>query len=292
MMSAFCMLCLAQKELNKLDPALPESVKASYIRDVMKIIGESDPEDATPVVLHRIDQKHVEYFGAPFDYEPIKRAFNELMLQEVPELQKLIREAEDPVAMAMKLARVGNYIDFGTIDNVDPVKLRELLKRAETDVLDPQEYLHLTEEMETASSLVYLTDNCGEVVLDKLLVEAINNRWPEVKVTVIVRGAPVLNDATLEDAAMIGLSEAAEVLDNGNDIAGTWIPRMSELSKERLLNADVIISKGQANFESLNGCGLNVYYLFLCKCDWFVKRFQMEKLKGVLANDRRLALKA
>ena len=89
---------------------------------------------------------------------------------------------------------------------------------------------------------------------------------------------------------MVGMTEVVQVLDNGNEIAGTWIPKMSAESREKLEKADLIISKGQANFESLHGCGLNIYYLFLCKCEWFVRRFGMEKYKGVLANEGRLHL--
>lgn len=288
-MSAFCMLCLAQKELSKLPSEVPEGVKSAYIRDVMKIIGESDIEDATPVVLNRISKKHAEYFGAPYDYEPLKIKYNELMLDKANSLMERIRRASDPLALAMQLARVGNYIDFATLD-VNTDTLQKMLESAETDVLDAVEYAALTEEAASASSLVYLTDNCGEIVLDKLLIEIMQERWPQLSITVIVRGAPVLNDATIKDAQMVGMTDVAEVLDNGNDVAGTWIPWMSDESREKLLTADLIISKGQANFESLNGCGLNIYYLFLCKCEWFVRRFQMEKYKGVLANERRLKL--
>lgn len=289
-MSAYCMTCLVKKQMEGLKDDLPEAVKAEYMRSVLRIICDSDVSETTPVVLDRINQLHQQYFGEPYSFEEIKVRYNELMLREEPDLRNQIRQSEDAVKTAMCLARVGNYIDFGTMDNVDPGKLRELLGQAETDILDPEEYAHFCQDMDSAGSLVYLTDNCGEVVLDKLLMETIRLRWPKVSVTVIVRGKPVINDATRMDAHMVGLDTVAEVFDNGNGIAGTWLPTMEKRARSRLQTADVVISKGQANFESLNGCGLNIYYLFLCKCEWFVQRFHMEKFKGVLVNDRRLRL--
>ena len=101
-----------------------------------------------------------------------------------------------------------------------------------------------------------------------------------------LRGKKILNDATMEDARMIGLTEIADVIDNGTEIAGTCLELIDIKAKECIEAADVIISKGQGNFETLNGCGLNIYYLFLCKCEWFVKRFGMEQFKGVFINDK------
>jgi uncharacterized protein with ATP-grasp and redox domains len=103
-----------------------------------------------------------------------------------------------------------------------------------------------------------------------------------------VRGAPVLNDATLEDARQVGLFDVANVVDNGTDIAGTCIKKLSDEIRELVEKSDVIISKGQGNFETLHGCGLNVYYLFLCKCSLFSEKFNVPKLTGMFLNDRRL----
>ena len=98
----------------------------------------------------------------------------------------------------------------------------------------------------------------------------------------------MLNDATIEDARAVGLTEITRVIGNGSNIAGNSLGYISTEAEDLIRNADVVIAKGQGNFESLNGCGLNIYYLFLCKCDWFVKRFQMKRLTGVLINDRNL----
>lgn len=139
--------------------------------------------------------------------------------------------------------------------------------------------------LERASKLVYVTDNCGEIVLDKQLIRFLKEQFPNLEITALVRGKQVLNDATIEDAQQIGLTELVPVMENGTGIAGASMRAINEESRKALENADVILAKGQGNFESLYGCGLNVYYLFLCKCDWFVRRFGLTKNAGVFMRE-------
>ena len=140
----------------------------------------------------------------------------------------------------------------------------------------------------TKKKMVYLTDNCGEIVFDKLLIRKIKEMNPELDITVIVRGGKVLNDATMEDAQMTGLSEIVEVIGNGDDVAGTILSRVSPECLEIMEQADVILAKGQGNFESLHGCGKNIYYLFLCKCDWFMRKFHAKRFQGMFVNEKRI----
>ena len=142
--------------------------------------------------------------------------------------------------------------------------------------------------MEQASKLVYLTDNCGEVVLDKIALKIIQERYPDLKVTAVVRGEPVVNDADLEAARYVGLDRVVKVMENGSGIAGTDLDDISDEARNEIETADVILSKGQGNFETIHGCGLNIYYLFLCKCDWFVQKFEVERFKGMFVNERRI----
>ena len=124
--------------------------------------------------------------------------------------------------------------------------------------------------------MVYLTDNCGEVVLDKMLVKLLKEMYPNLDITVIVRGEQILNDATMEDAVQIGMTDMVNVIGNGNNIAGTWLDAVSEQALKLIDQADVIIAKGQGNFETLYGCGKNIYYMFLCKCQLFYTKVWSE----------------
>ena len=180
----------------------------------------------------------------------------------------------------------GNYIDFGAMESVSEEKFEELLSNAKNISLDESEYLNLKKDLESAKKLVFLHDNCGEVVFDHVLIKTLKDLYPNLYITSMVRGVPVLNDATIDDARQIGLTDTVEVVGNGSTIAGTCLEDLSKEALEVVQNADVIISKGQGNFETLYGCGLNVYYLFMCKCTLFANRFHKNLFEGMLINDK------
>ena len=120
--------------------------------------------------------------------------------------------------MALQLSMIGNYIDFGAMKNVDEKKLNQLLGTAKEQKVDEDTYSRLQQDLSKAERFVFFTDNCGEVVLDKLLIEEIKKRYPQISVSIVVRGAETLNDVTRMDAAQVGLGEIAYVVDNGNDV--------------------------------------------------------------------------
>lgn len=286
--AAECMVCTINKQEKSLPAEWSEEKKAAFMRELLKLIADTKSEECPPVVTVRINALRDRYGLKPADYTEIKKSFNRLMLDIAPKLREKIEAAEDKIHAAMQYARSANYIDFGTLNNVTEEGLLEILEKAVSEAVDPAEYANFRRDLEKAESFVYLTDNCGEVVADMLLIEQIRAAYPALKVTAIVRGEDVLNDATMEDARMVGLDKVCDTIGNGNGVAGTWRAEMDEVSLGRLNSADVILGKGLANFETLNGCGLNAYYLFLCKCSRFQHLFNMQKFQGVLANDHRL----
>lgn len=130
-----------------------------------------------------------------------------------------------------------------------------------------------------------MTDNCGEIVLDKLMIEQLKKRYPQLCVKIMVRGGAVSNDATMEDAFYVGLDKVGEIITNGAQIAGTVYSKLSEEAKTAVDNADIIFSKGQANYESFAGEGHHAFYTFLCKCDLFMNRFNVPKLTGMFVEE-------
>ena len=283
--SAECMHCLVKRQADNIKNYPDEEKKAEYLGKVLGIIAEKAAEEPAPVLLSHIGRLHETYFGKPFSFEELKKGYNAMMLEKEGEIRAKISEAADPLALALRYAQIGNFIDFGAMDSVDDAKLMEFLEQAETLPLSEETYAKFAENLKTAKKLVYTTDNCGEVVLDKLLLETIAKRAPQLEMTIIVRGEPVLNDATMEDALQVGLETCGKVIPNGTNIAGTYLPWVSAEAKVALEEADILISKGQGNFESLHGCGLNIYYLFLCKCQWFMERFGLPQYSGVFINE-------
>lgn len=287
-LNPYCICCQINKQEKKIrDFADPEK-KLTYMKEILRRYAEADENACAPSLSAEFSRYFSEFWKVPLpDYSEIKKEFNQLMLDLEGELTAAVERAPDPLAAALLYARIGNYIDFSALASVEKETLLSLI-REDSSVLDAEEYKIFCRELETARSLVYLTDNCGEIVLDKIAVKILKQRYPSLDVTVIVRGAPVVNDATLEDARMCGLTELTKVIGNGSGVAGTWLSGISKEARSLLNSADLIVAKGQGNFETLNGCGLNVYYLFLCKCDWFVRLFHAEPLQGMFVNERRV----
>ena len=286
--SAECMHCLVKRQADNIKKYSDEEKKAEYLGKVLGIIANNAAEEPAPVLLSHIGRLHEEYFGKPFSFDELKKGYNAMMLEKENEIRGKIGKAQDPLALALRFAQIGNFIDFGAMDSVDDGKLMEFLEQAETLPLSEDTYAKFTENLKTAKKLVYMTDNCGEIVLDKLLLETIAKVYPHLECTIIVRGEPVLNDATMEDALQVGLEVCGKVIPNGTNIAGTYIPWLSAEAQQAMDEADMLIAKGQGNFESLHACGLNIYYLFLCKCQWFMERFGLPQYSGVFINEKDL----
>ncbi len=287
-LSAYCMHCLVKGQLDKMPNEADEQTKARYMKMVLNTVGNCEPWETAPVIHSKLIEIQREIFNNNLSYQEEKKVFNDLMLKEEKKIKSVIEKAKDPVNMAIRYARVGNYIDFAALNDVTEEQLLKLLSRAETSELNKEEYDNFLNDMGNAKSLVILADNNGEIVLDKIMVEEIKKAYPNIHITVIVRGYPVINDVTKDDAIYVGMDKVAEIVENGTSIAGTALELINDEAKNRIMNADVILSKGQGNFETLNKCGLNVYYVFLCKCQWFVNQFGMKKLEGVFVNDKRL----
>lgn len=290
-LSSTCIRCLIDRQEERIHDIEDENKKSAYMKEIAGIIGSSETDASAPYLVYKINSVYKRYFGQYPDYEEEKAEFNSLMLSMEEELEEKIRmggSQEVILKNALIYARTANYIDYGAMNQVNRETLLELLEKAEEEELEEFTFRMFQSDLQTGKNLVYLTDNCGEIVADKLLIKILKEQYPDLNITVIVRGTPVLNDATMEDAHLVGLTEIAQVISNGNGIAGTQISHLSDEAKQVLGEADIIISKGQGNFETMHNCDLNVYYLFLCKCEWFSKAFDMEKFKGVFTNEKYL----
>lgn len=283
------MCCAANKQEKKIRKFPDMARKTEYMQKVMTLIGNPGENACTPSLSADLRKLYREFWGEPAeDYAAEKKEFNSLMLGLESNIEKNIRFSDDALKAALLYSRIGNYIDFAALSKVDRNTILNLIHRENKDPLDPVEYGHLKEDLSQAARLVYITDNCGEIVLDKLVIKVLKSYYPNLDITVIVRGFPVVNDATMEDALETGLADLVTVIGNGSNAPGTWLPGISKEARKCIEEADVVIAKGQGNFESLHECGLNIYYLFLCKCDWFQQRFHAKPLQGMFLNERRI----
>ena len=284
---AECIDCVVEKKLYDYpENANPDKI-AEYKRGVLKILLNSDQNGAAPLIGRNIANLKEKLFGTKTDYSDIKKQFNLSMLKLESDIYSSITSSVDPFIAALKYAVAGNYIDVSTVKDVNENSLSDILKKSAEFELSAVEIENLRSDVASARKIAYITDNCGEIVLDKLLIKIIKTLNPKASITAIVRGKPVANDAVLSDAELTGLTEICHVLDNGTNIPGTYLKEMSIKSKRVLKNADVIISKGQGNYETLYSSEMNVYYLFLCKCDMFLKKFNVPLFYPVLINEKR-----
>lgn len=266
----------------------PEDRKLEYMKRVLCTLV--DDNGTAPEYQHALDTLHREFWGDLMDiYEAPKKEHTRLMLLEEQKFENMVLEDKNPLYRAIQIAGAGNYIDMAVMEDVQIANLLECIEGYLQKGLDSTTYQKFYQDLQNAKELVYLTDNCGEVVLDKVLIRQIKRECPNLNMCAIVKEQPVFNDVTMEDAKLAGLDSCITVMDNGNGVAGTCMERLSKEARSKVENADIVIAKGQANFETLSGCGLNVYYLFLCKCDIFVKTMGANKMDCIFVNERELS---
>ena len=283
-----CMACQIRKQEAKIRHFNDEDRKKQYMEAIRQRFEHPKDDDCVPSISTELKKFYCSFWGVPMeDFTRINKEYDQLMLDLEAELRSTIRYSEDPLKAALIYARTGNYIDFAALPEVSKETALSLIKSENKDDLDEQEYRQFCQDMKKAENVVYITDNCGEIVLDKLAIQMLKKTFPNIQITVIVRGLPAENDATMEDARFCGLTDIVPVFGNGSDVCGTWLHGISAQARELIYNADVILAKGQGNYETLHGCELNIYYLFLCKCDWFQQLFQATPLQGMFVNERR-----
>lgn len=287
-LNSFCMACIISSQEAQIRKFSDEEKKTEYLREIMRLMAESDSSISSPALLVPISKIYERYWGKTDGMEEAKKQYNDLLLEKEQTLEEHIRAQKDPLESALCYARIGNYIDFSAFKEISEEKLFSMFEEQNRTLLDSKEYACFKEDLKKAKSFVYLTDNCGEVVLDKIVIRLLKEQFPKLKITAIVRGCAVTNDVDMEAAEYVGLTDLVEVLDNGSEIAGTELAFVSAPVRERIEQADIILSKGQGNFETIYGCGLNIYYLFLCKCEWFMQRFHADRLEGMFVNEKRI----
>jgi len=257
-----CIPCLVRQVLEAArfvsdDPDVHERI----IRDVLRETAVMDLAQSPPVVAQNIHRQLRDITGVADAYRTIKNQFNQMALDMLPELSAKIEHSANPLGMALRLAIAGNVIDLGVNGGITEEQARRAIADTLTEPFhgDVEAFCDAISE---AQNILYLADNAGEIVFDRLLIEQL----PTERVTVAVRGGPILNDATMVDAETAGLHELVEVIENGSDAPGTILTDCSEDFRRRFAQADLVIAKGQGNFETLSDETADIYFLFKVKC--------------------------
>lgn len=271
-----CKGCLYASQLTKVEKDQADKDKFERFKaGVKKLCDNPPPEYCAPLLMRDIDNFHREIFGEGIDYSREKSMFNLALLKMEEELYSSLISLPDPLEGALKFATASNYIDFARLCGLNEESIQTVFEAARRAEIAPAALELLKLRLTKTESLCILHDNCGEIVLDKILIRVIKNLYPQISVTSVVRGEPIINDVTLYDAQEVGLDKIATVVANGSGVPGTYIMEVSPEVLCLLKNSGVVISKGLGNLETLFGAGYDIFYAFNCKCTHISERFNL-----------------
>ena len=285
-MDAQCLLCHFRRNVETARQLGDEATATAFARALMELYLSMPEWQASPSVGPGTNELFQRFYGLePDRFRQEKIDSNRFVMERICEIRRRTEQAPDPVYAGLQMAVLGNYIDFSALQGeVSFEKLDEMLEKAREMELDRENYKALCEDLSKGKRLLYLTDNAGEIGFDRIFAEQLHRAYPNLEITFCVRGGPAQNDATREDAVAVGIP--FPVIDNGNTVAGTDLALLGAEAKAAMDAADVIISKGQGNAETLLGCGYNIYYAFLVKCARFIDRYQKPKLTPMLVREQ------
>ncbi|MGC9455072.1 MAG: ARMT1-like domain-containing protein [Phycisphaerae bacterium] len=244
-----------------------EAIHHSVMRGVLRMTAEMDLTEPPPVVGARIHAMLRELTGNKDPYREPKDRFNRMAMELLPSLRRRVERSDDAFDTAVRLAVAGNIVDLGVNGAISE---RDVLDEIDRTLATPLvgDIESLRSAVADAESILYVADNAGEIVFDRLLIEQL----PGGRVAVAVRGGPVINDATREDALTAGLDEVADIIDTGCDCPGAVLSLCGSEFIDAFERADVVIVKGQGNFEGLSDVPRDVFFLLKAKCEVVASR--------------------
>lgn len=241
-----------------------EELQEKVLREVAKKLLESDWDSTPPELAHEVHKivKNITHEKDP--YKKVKKESNDSVLKMYPELKAEVKRSKDPLRTAVRLAIAGNIIDFGPLQKFNlETTIKDVLKKK----FAVDDYEQLKENLEVAETLLFFADNAGEIGFDKLLIETFLQTKELEKIRFVVKGGPIINDATLEDAVYMGLGDLPniEFLTLSNGEVGTGPERNSQTVESWIKKHDLVISKGQGNYEGLSEHN-GLFFMLMAKC--------------------------
>lgn len=285
-MNSTCIACRVDRITKTLGHLGTEEQLTEFLKKWMAMAAQYPPEVDSARCGYYTDRLAEQFYGIDPAALMVKdrEDSNRFVAERIDQIRARVEEADDPVYAGLQYAILGNYLDFAALaDKVSFDELEGMLDKVRDFVLDKGVVAQFAADLEKGKKLLILTDNAGEIGFDRVLAQVLKKHYPHLEITFCVRGLPVANDATREDAKAVGIE--FPVIDSGNAVGGTAPEIMSLESKNALETADVILAKGMGNTESLFGCGLNVYYAFLVKCQRFAEFFNAAMMQAMFVKD-------
>ena len=258
-----CIPCFIRQSLDAARHATDdERVHEQVVRGAIDMANKLDMSQSPPAIGQQIHRLIREILNVDDPYHGAKQRFNDIALKLYSKMRQLIIESKDPLEIAVRLAIAGNIIDFGIKSQLQETELKETINQCLSGEISSKQLEAFRNAVNDARNILYLADNAGEIIFDRLLIEQL----PIDKITVAVKGSPVINDATMEDAVYAGLPQIVEVIDNGSDAPGTILESCSQTFRDYFNRADLVIAKGQGNYETLSDVNKNIFFILKAKC--------------------------
>ncbi|HIJ71209.1 MAG TPA: DUF89 family protein [Planctomycetes bacterium] len=278
-----CIPCFVRQALEAARlVACDEKTSEKVVRRVLALAAEMDLNQSPPVMGGKIHRVIRQVTGKDDPYKKIKQKFNALALRMYPEMKGLVAGSPKPLETAVRLAIAGNIIDFGVSSSLKTAEVEQTIEDSLKTDFDMSEFEEFSAAVKKARKILYLCDNAGEIVFDRLLIEQL----PYEKITCVVKGSPVINDATMEDAVITGLTEVVKVIENGSDDPGTVLKACSEDFRRRFDRADLVIAKGQGNYETLSDADKNIFFILKAKCPVIARHLGCQVGTMILSKSR------
>lgn len=263
-----CLACNIQQVIKIMNILqIAPNTREEIMSDVLAMLSQVDYQKCNPEVMYDTWQVIVKHTGNDNPYQAIAKYYNTEVMKIVPNIENMIHTSDDCLKTALKVAIAGNLIDFASKHTFDLSMLIKQVERIQKQTIARDDSEKLFTKLQNAKTVLYLGDNCGEIVLDKLFIKILKEHM-NIDVYYGCRGQAIVNDVTLADCAFVKMEEVATVIDNGDGSLGTVLAKTSLAFQEVFNNADVIIAKGQGNYESLMEVTRNnIFHLFMVKCE-------------------------
>lgn len=247
------------------------------VKKLAAVVAGLDPALSPPANAKQVYRALAEITGCDDPYRQEKQLSNEQALRVLPALRREIAGTAQELAMAIRFAIAGNIIDYGAFQSFDIDRALDNSRQGLPVVDHSRSLIDRLDSLQPGAHILYLADNCGEIVYDRLLIECLFRRG--FSLTVAVKDGPIINDALREDALVAGLDRYARIISNGSRCPGTVLTDCSPEFRQIFATANLIIAKGQGNFESLSEVDREIYFLLTVKCP--VAARHMAKLAGM-----------
>lgn len=282
-----CIPCIVNQSIKVADMVGLKD-KNELLRKVFTYLSKVDfNSSSTPELIGEIFKILKKETGSEDPYKETREHYNKMFLEQIPDLEQEINVVENPFIEAIKYAIIGNVIDFNPIHNILLSDINACFSQLKGEQLEINDSNLLMQEIMNAGTILYLGDNCGEICLDKILIKKIKELNPSCQVFFAARGEAVVNDSLEEDAYFVGIGDFATVISNGDSSMGTVLYRTSKRFQEIYHKADIVIAKGQANYECLSNENENIYFLLMTKCGVIANDIGVQELKMICMKNRK-----